>query len=107
MTTRQPDDRWDPGNPENRERTRWLKAELRTLLMEWDPIGVADAPEAQDEYDGYVGPLLHLLHNGASVDGVAEYLDHVIEGMGLNSRPDVDRNFANTLVAWWAKATSE
>lgn len=24
------------------------------LLREWDPIGVVDTPEAQDEYDSYV-----------------------------------------------------
>ena len=34
------------------------EAELRRLLLvEWDPIGIADVPKAQDEYDSYVGPL--------------------------------------------------
>ncbi len=27
----------------------------QVLLREWDPIGVRDVAEAQDEYDGYVG----------------------------------------------------
>ena len=107
MSTWEQGDRWDPGNPENRERTRRLKGELRTLLLEWDPIGVGDAPEAQDEYDGYLGPLLHALHGGDSVEAVNAYLVSVVEGMGINPRPDVERHFAETLVAWWANATTE
>ncbi len=31
------------------------------LLREWDPIGVADVPEAQDEYDGYVHEIHGML----------------------------------------------
>jgi hypothetical protein len=46
MSTWRRGDRWDPGNSENRERTRRLKGELRTLPLEWDPIGVGEAPEA-------------------------------------------------------------
>ena len=107
MSTWQPCDRWDPGNPENRERTRWLKGELRTLLLRWDPIGVGEAPEAQDEYDGYVGPLLHILHDGQPVEAVSEYLVNVVEGMGINPRPDVERHFAEILIAWWTNATTE
>ena len=30
------------------------------LLHQWDPIGVANAPAAQDEYDGYVQEI-HLM----------------------------------------------
>jgi hypothetical protein len=31
------------------------------LLKEWDPIGVAHVPEAEDEYDGYVGAIYRML----------------------------------------------
>ena len=35
------------------------------LLRDWDPIGIADAPEAQDEYDSYIpgiyGRLIHRI----------------------------------------------
>jgi hypothetical protein len=31
----------------------------------WDPIGVKDEPNAQDEYDGYLG-VYELLVSGAS-----------------------------------------
>ena len=38
---------------------------MRPLLMEWDPIGVADIPSAADEYDCMIPPLLHRLFKGA------------------------------------------
>jgi hypothetical protein len=31
------------------------------LLSEWDPIGVADVPQAQDEYDGYISQVYGML----------------------------------------------
>jgi hypothetical protein len=44
------------------------------LLRDWDPIGVRDAPEAQDEYDGYVGTVYQYLARGASLNEIAGYL---------------------------------
>lgn len=39
--------------------------ELRALLMDhWDPIGVAEVPEAADEYDTYVGHIGRMLREG-------------------------------------------
>jgi len=38
--------------------TKDVLARVRQLLLrEWDPIGIADEPAAQDEYDGYVGQI--------------------------------------------------
>ena len=31
------------------------------LLREWDPIGIADEPNAQDEYDGYIHEVHGML----------------------------------------------
>src|SRR5688572_6040962 len=48
-----------------RDRLRRAKSyqdAIRDVLMrEWDPIGVADMPEAQDEYDSYIGQIYGLL----------------------------------------------
>jgi hypothetical protein len=49
----------------------------RVLLEEWDPIGVRDEPDAQDEYDGYALALYGLLARGATDDDLAEYLAEV------------------------------
>lgn len=56
----------DPGQPQNKVWIRESQRQLRGLLMEWDPIGVSGIPEAADEYDCIVSPLLHRLHDGVS-----------------------------------------
>ena len=62
-----------------------LQAAIREILLkEWDPIGVNDIPEAQDEYDSYVGGVEGLLLRGASVDEIAAHLARIEgEQMGL------------------------
>ena len=44
------------------------------LLSDWDPIGVNDVPEAQDEYDSYVGGVYRMLASGCSEDELVEHL---------------------------------
>ncbi|HCD85996.1 MAG TPA: hypothetical protein DEQ45_19615 [Agrobacterium sp.] len=47
----------------------------KILLTEWDPIGVSDIPEAQDEYDTYADAVSGMLANqAASVEEIAQYL---------------------------------
>jgi hypothetical protein len=42
--------------------SRRIRVEIRHVLMDvWDPIGVKDEPNAQDECDGYIGKLFELL----------------------------------------------
>ena len=48
---------------------------VRLILMrDWDPIGINDEPAAQDEYDSYVAPLLHLLRQGVSSSALSDRL---------------------------------
>lgn len=79
---------------------------LRYLLNEWDPIGVAEI--APDEYDCMIGPLLGRLLAGAGRAEVSEYLWSELEDhFGLDpARYDVDA-MANRLVAWWAVAGAD
>lgn len=59
------------------------------LLQDWDPIGVSDIPEAQDEYSAYVGGVYRLLASGASEDEIVEHLFKIErDTIGL---PAVDR----------------
>jgi hypothetical protein len=61
----------------------------RVLLRDWDPIGVRDAPQAQDEYDGYIGGVYRLLATGAAEHDVAEHLAQIErDSMGFSTRPD-------------------
>jgi hypothetical protein len=76
----------------------------RLLLHEWDPIGVGDIPEAQDEYDGYLGPVARLLRERADENALYEYLSNVRqERMGLHASPAEDRRAARAIVEWWAQ----
>ena len=63
----------------SRERTRALKRELRAHLLAWDPIGVADVPEAVDEYDCLIHPLMRRMQDGASAQALASWLCQELE----------------------------
>ncbi|MFI2607600.1 hypothetical protein [Kitasatospora sp. NPDC018619] len=75
--------------------------DLRQLLNEWDPIGVAD--EVQDEYDCMLAPLLQRLRRGADQAEIGALLrreleDHFgLDPLGL--RPDA---MATRVIDWWA-----
>jgi len=54
------------------------------LLKEWDPIGVKDVPEAQDEYDSYISGVCKLVINQESSENIFQYLWKIeTEYMGL------------------------
>jgi len=59
--------------------SRRIRVDIRHVLMQvWDPIGVKDEPNAQDEYDGYLGNVYELLVAGASDERIAEYLCWIV-----------------------------
>ena len=59
------------------------------LIRDWDPIGVRDVPEAQDEYDGYVGGVYRLLAAGAAVRDIAEHLARIErDSMGFSTQKE-------------------
>jgi hypothetical protein len=52
----------------------------------WDPIGVATAPNARDEYWGYLPQVFKMLVNDEPDVKIIEYLVTIeTERMGLNS----------------------
>src|SRR5258705_7649079 len=60
---------------EQTQRARAVQESIKqVLLLDWDPIGVNDVPEAQDEYDSYVGGVYRILASGCSEDEVVEHL---------------------------------
>jgi hypothetical protein len=66
------------------------------LLRDWDPIGIADVPQAQDEYDGYVGQVYRLLSSRASDEDLVSHLATIeLQTMGL---PSVDRTHLQDVV---------
>jgi hypothetical protein len=69
-----------------RRQSRHLMSEIRRVLMNvWDPIGVKEIANAQDEYDSYIGGIYHLLRIGASDERIQEHLWLLVtETMGLS-----------------------
>ena len=83
-------------------RSRSIRVEIRHVPMrEWDPIGVREEPNAQDEYDSYIDDVFALIVKRASENEIAKYLLWVeTERMGLNVHPTVDLlPIARTLLA--------
>ncbi len=59
----------------NDEDSRRIRLQIRRVLLdEWDPIGIKDEPNAQDEYDGYIPRIYELLLKDAPNAELSEYL---------------------------------
>lgn len=70
----------------------------RILLYDWDPIGVSDIPEAQDEYDSYVGGVYRLLITRATQHQIFDFLwDVETNRMGLFGNRSRTQNIAEQL----------
>ncbi|WP_343035899.1 hypothetical protein [Streptomyces cyaneogriseus] len=77
--------------------------DLRCLLNEWDPVGVADA--VPDEYDCMLAPLLGRLHGGAGQEEIAAFLRYELEDhFGLDALGVRCDAVAARVTAWWACA---
>lgn len=72
-----------------KDRARLLQNAVRqVLLRDWDPIGVADEPDAQDEYDRYADRICGMLSRGEGRLTLVEYLlASETDAMGLSANP--------------------
>jgi hypothetical protein len=57
-----------------RRAKRYYGAVREILLRQWDPIGVSDVPEAQDEYDGYVYKIYGMIARNEPRQRLVEHL---------------------------------
>ncbi|MER7111357.1 hypothetical protein [Streptomyces sp. NPDC000229] len=77
--------------------------DLRQLLNEWDPIGVAD--DVPDEYDCMLAPLLQRLRGGADQTEIGEFLRRELEDhFGLDPMVLRPEGMAARVIAWWTAA---
>jgi hypothetical protein len=57
------------------QRAQGLHRSIKDVLLnEWDPIGVAAIPEAQDEYDAYVPTIYRLLITHRPLHELTDFL---------------------------------
>jgi hypothetical protein len=47
-------------------------------MNDWDSLGVAEIPEAADQYDGYIAGIYRLLYSQPSIEEVARHLQEKI-----------------------------
>jgi hypothetical protein len=68
--------------------SRRIRVEIRHVLMDvWDPIGIKDEPNAQDEYDAHLGGVYKLLVSGAAHEDIADHLWQIAtDRMGLPAK---------------------
>nr|WP_159466308.1 hypothetical protein [Scandinavium goeteborgense] len=69
------------------------------LLKEWDPIGINEFDEANDEYDAYVVPLCHMVAEKKSNAEFYTFLRSVIESMGLDGDEQTEQAIAEKLAS--------
>jgi len=87
----------------NKHQSREIRATVREVLMEaWDPIGVRNVPEAQHEYDRYVGKVyVMLMDEHASEQAIAtDHYDIEINYLGLSPSSELmqrSRDAANLI----------
>jgi len=86
---------------DERRRAKSIQESIRQILLhDWDPIGVNDVPEAQDEYDSYVADVYRLLASRCSADQMTDHLLRLeSEAMGLVPDRKRLRAVANKLIA--------
>lgn len=72
----------------------------RVLLMDWDPIGIQNIPDAMTEYDGYAPSICQLLGESRSVEEVYAHLRWiVVDRMGLDDNEAHTMAVAKSLVS--------
>ena len=78
---------------------QFLMEEIQKILLkEWDPIGIQDIPEAQDEYDSYVSDVYKLIQSKRTESEVFDYLWGIeTEHMGLSGDKKHTQTIAHKL----------
>jgi len=78
-----------------------MKKQIRDILLrDWDPVGIKDISEAQDEYDIYIAEVEALLLKHASAEEISKYLVWIEKARMGFSEPHNERilKAANNLV---------
>lgn len=76
----------------------FLMALREQVLQNWDPIGIKDFVEAQDEYDSYILPIAEILNGENPEDNLFRYLWLLeTEWMGLSGDKERTKKFSEDL----------
>jgi hypothetical protein len=79
-----------------------LLAEVRALVWDWDPVGLASLGSPRDEYDCLVGPIASALVHGLSSRELAARLRTKISDHFGVQPPSTTARFASEARVWYA-----
>lgn len=85
-----------------KERAVRVQDSIRHILFyDWDPIGISDQANIDDEYDSYIGPVYRMLIENRKEEELVKFLLQLERNaMGLPSRsPEQLRPAARKLLA--------
>ncbi len=75
---------------------------VRTLVNDWDPVGLIECGAPEDEYDGLVARLLSLLYRTTTVEELTCFLiDHVAQHFAYDLPVVKVRDFSSRLLIWF------
>lgn len=82
------------------DKARRVQLDIKqALINEWDPIGIGDIPEAQDEYDSYVATIYKFYLQNKTKSEIFDYLWWIeTEHMGLVGDRQRTEKFAEKLL---------
>jgi hypothetical protein len=84
----------------SKEDSRRIRAAIHDVFLKvWDPIGIQDEPNAQDEYDGYIGRAFELLQTNADDKTLDDYLTWIVGRMGMDASRSSHRDVIAALRA--------
>lgn len=78
-----------------------LESDVRdVLLREWDPIGIKDVQEAQDEYDRYATAICGMLRSNQTLSEIYDHLRWIeVQHIGLDGDEEHTKRIAMRLIA--------
>jgi hypothetical protein len=91
------------------KRLKKLTVDVQAILLrDWDPIGIAAHPGAQDEYDSYAPHIAGMLVRGTNVEWLADHLHQLATvAMGLQGNKSHETEVAEKLLALLANRTHD
>lgn len=63
-----------------------MNAIREILFVEWDPIGVNENQQLNDEYDSYIAPVYRLISERASAENLAKFLFEAEHELGMPAK---------------------
>lgn len=69
------------------------------LLNEWDPIGISEFEEANDEYDAYITPICKMIIERKGIVEIRMYLRLATDAMCLDNDEAIEQEIAEKLAS--------